>query len=75
MYLLYLFTTTNSLVIFTYYISTFYDYYKFISTFHWTYISLWSRGALTVLPQPQLQGASGMVLPVRFELLVSHSLS
>jgi len=26
----------------------------------------WARGALTVLPQPQLQGASGTVLPVRF---------
>ncbi len=36
---------------------------------------LWARGALTVLPQPQLQGASGTVLAARFELLVSHSLS
>ncbi len=31
--------------------------------------------ALTVLPQPQLQGASGTVIAARFELLVSHSLN
>ena len=37
-------------------------------------VILWALGALTVLPQPQLQGASGTVLPVRFELSVSHSL-
>jgi hypothetical protein len=36
--------------------------------------SLWARGALTVLPQPQLQGASGTVIAARFELSVSHSL-
>ena len=34
----------------------------------------WAQGALPVLPQPQLQGASGTVLAAGFELLVSHSL-
>jgi hypothetical protein len=32
--------STNSSVLFTYFISTFCDYYKFISTFYFTYISL-----------------------------------
>jgi hypothetical protein len=35
-------------------------------------VPLWARGALTVLPQPQLQGASGTVISVRFEQAVSH---
>ncbi len=38
-------------------------------------LSWWARGALTVLPQPQLQGASGTVIAARFEHAVSHSLS
>jgi hypothetical protein len=38
------------------------------------YINWWARGALPVLPQPQLQGASGTVIAARFELSVSHSL-
>ncbi len=29
--------------------------------------NLWARGALTVLPQPQLQGASGTVIAARFD--------
>jgi len=33
--------STNSLVLFTYYISTFYDYYKFISNCYFTYNSLY----------------------------------
>ncbi len=37
--------------------------------------SWWAQGALTVLPQPQLQGAFGTVIAARFEQAVSHSLS
>jgi hypothetical protein len=33
--------STCSFVLFTYYISTFNDYYKFITTFYFTYISLY----------------------------------
>ncbi len=38
-------------------------------------VCLWARGALAVLPQPQLQGASGTVISARFEQAVSHSLT
>ncbi len=36
---------------------------------------LWARGALTVLPQPQLQGASGTVISARFDGLVAGCLT
>ncbi len=35
---------------------------------------LWARGALPVLPQPQLQSAFGTVLAAGCELSVGHSL-
>ncbi len=35
----------------------------------------WARGALPVLPQPQLQGASGTVLLARFDGLVAGCLT
>jgi hypothetical protein len=41
----------------------------------WGHCGWWAQGALTVLPQPQLQGTSGTVIAARFELSVSHSLS
>jgi hypothetical protein len=37
--------------------------------------SSWARGALAVLPQPQLQGASGMVMSARFDGLVAGCLT
>ena len=33
-------------------------------------VEYWARGALTVLPQPQLQGVSGTVISARFDGLV-----
>ncbi len=35
----------------------------------------WARGALTVLPQPQLQGASGTVIAGRFDGFVAGCLT
>ncbi len=36
---------------------------------------LWAQGALTVLPQPQLQGASETVIAARFDGLVAGCLT
>ncbi len=38
-------------------------------------LKLWARGALTVLPQPQLQGAFGTVMSARFDGLVAGCLT
>jgi hypothetical protein len=38
-------------------------------------LTWWARGALAVLPQPQLQGASGTVIAARFDGLVAGCLT
>jgi hypothetical protein len=46
-----------------------------VDSYTWDMLDKWAQGALTVLPQPQLQGASWTVIAARFEQAVSHSLN